>query len=31
MTIERLTAEIHREQSPAKHLGFGSGVFLQAR
>ncbi|TAM24766.1 MAG: hypothetical protein EPN60_13255 [Nevskiaceae bacterium] len=31
MNNERLTAETHREMSPAKLMGFGRGVFLQAR
>lgn len=31
MNNQRLAAEIHREKSPAKHIGFGGGVFLQAR
>ena len=31
MNNEWLTAETHRKKSPAKFVGFGSGVFLQAR
>ena len=31
MSNARLTAETHREKSPAMYIGFGSGVFLQTR
>lgn len=31
MNVERLSANPNRERSPAKLMGFGSGVFLQTR